>query len=134
MVSIQHGQTEAQSPLSQSPLSDQRGENWALPNAASGAIPITRPLKMVFGADGVRLPGEAGTRQETRFVAWSDPTEKTVDPVVEIIWQRIEDWGIAGSGVYWKPILEAEVAPGLDHRMSQFEALLQDSGLQLIRR
>ena len=115
-------------------LAQQRGNNWALPNAAGGSIAITRPLKIVFEPEGVRLPPESGTRQQTRFVRWSDSVEETVDPVVEIVWQRIENWGIAGLGVYWQPILEAEADKAMSERVEQFQALLQGSGLKLIRR
>ena len=117
-----------------SPLAGRRGSNWALPNAASGSIAITRPLKMVFEPEGVRLPPESGTRQKPRFVPWANTIRKTVDPVVEIVWQRIENWGIAGSGVYWQPILEVAAEPAMNDQVEQFQALLENSGLELIRR
>jgi hypothetical protein len=57
-----------------------------------------------------------------------------VDRFVSTLWQYIEDWGIAGPGLYWKPELQVEVAPGGQQRFEQLKHLLNDSGIQVKQR
>ena len=42
-------------------------------------------------------------------------------------------WGIAGRGLYWKPILKLYVHPGGELRAKDLEALLDRSGLEVQR-
>ncbi|MEM8678856.1 MAG: hypothetical protein AAGF97_05795 [Planctomycetota bacterium] len=107
------------------------GANWGLPNATSGAIGITRPIYLVCSHEAVSFErGAAGSIP----VPFRGPTGSAIQPFIEQVWQQIEGWGIAGSGVYWKPILKVKVAPGGETRFEEFAQLLRGSGLEIVRR
>ena len=46
----------------------------------------------------------------------------------------MDAWGMAGSGMYWRPILNVYVAPNAERRFSDLQTLLEDSGLTLQRK
>jgi len=43
----------------------------------------------------------------------------------------MEHWGIAGRGMYWKPVLNIYVEPGAQQRAVELQQLLKQSGLQI---
>ena len=49
--------------------------------------------------------------------------------MVEEIWKRIDGWGIAGQGSFWKPQLRIQVSPGGEQRFATLQHMLQNSGL-----
>ena len=61
-------------------------------------------------------------------------TEAAIQPLVDAVWKRVDGWGIAGPGVYWKPELHVSVTPGAETRFLHLQALLQDSGIALVRK
>lgn len=113
-----------------SSLAHRRGQDWALPGAARGAIGITRPVAVRIGPQELTLlPEVAG--QPPRTIALKEPTGQSVDEIVSALWDRVESWGIAGKGLYWRPVLSAEVLPGGQQRFDELATLLHGSGLEL---
>jgi hypothetical protein len=53
--------------------------------------------------------------------------------MVEVIWQRIDSWGIAGQGSFWKPQLRVVTQAGAENRYAQLQGLLKNSGLVVER-
>jgi len=51
--------------------------------------------------------------------------------MVNIVWQRIEAWGIAGANAFWKPNLVVSVHPGGEARFAKLKRLLNKSGLSI---
>jgi hypothetical protein len=43
----------------------------------------------------------------------------------------MDRWGIAGRGMYWKPVLKVQVIPGGENRFKDLQTLLEDSGLDV---
>jgi hypothetical protein len=46
----------------------------------------------------------------------------------------MKTWGIAGRGMYWRPILSIEVTPDAEFRYAELKSLLDDSGLIVERK
>ena len=115
-------------------ISVTQGANWALPGAANGAIAIQRPVSIAVRADEIVLLPESGTSQQQVALSLIESPAASVKNLVSALWNRVDDWGIAGTGSYWKPVLEAEVAPDANHRYDQIVRLLQDSGIALTRK
>jgi hypothetical protein len=46
----------------------------------------------------------------------------------------MEAWGMAGRGMYWRPVLQVRVAAGAERRFAELAALLEGSGLTVERR
>ena len=112
-------------------LAGARGKNWGLPGAARSAVPITRPVLIQCRAQGLTILDDDGSAARGRVIALGERTEKSVDELVSAIWDRIDSWGIAGNGMYWRPVLAFEVAPGGAQRFADLQVLLQDSGLEV---
>ncbi len=108
-------------------LSQRRGENWALPEAARDAVAITRPIRVACDANRLTLhvdrPGGA-----PRVIEMQGSTADVLDELVSAVWDHMRSWGIAGKGMYWRPILSFEVAPEGRARFSELTAVLQGSG------
>lgn len=109
-------------------LAQVRGKNWALPNATANLIPVRRPIRIDCAADRLVLVPEPGLARGAD-VRLSGPTLGAIDQVVSSIWSYMEQWGSAGNGLYWRPVLDVHVAPGAEHRFADLERLLQGSGL-----
>jgi hypothetical protein len=61
-------------------------------------------------------------------------TASSIDVLVSDVWEHIDAWGIAGRGMYWKPVLQMSVAPGAEQRFNDLSALLTGSGLAVVRK
>lgn len=72
-------------------------------------------------------------KQTPRQIVLAPSTRKSVDPLVTAVWDEIKGWGIAGKGMYWKPILTFDVRPDGEARYKDFEQLLSGSGLEVRR-
>ena len=81
---------------------------------------------MSCSADSVTLKNTAG--KLVTIEIGQQPTQ-AIDRMVNIIWQRIDAWGIAGANAYWKPNLAVTVEPGGDQQFERIKAMLDGSGL-----
>jgi len=110
-------------------MADSRGKNWSLPEEARHAVPISRPVRIECTADKLVLPTDQSSPK--REIAMSYHTEDAVEPLVGAVWQRVETWGSAGRGMYWRPELSVDVAPGAEGRFADLKTLLADSGIEV---
>ncbi len=111
-------------------LTSLRGRNWALPDATANAIPITRPIAVECYADRLVIGSESSHRKEIRL---GRQMLESVDEMVGTIWEQMESWGIAGRGMYWRPVLSVRVAPGAEARFQELQTLLEGSGVRIER-
>jgi hypothetical protein len=123
-----------QGPVGGAPVAEQRGSNWALPHSSPSAIAVTRPIGLVCSPDRLTLLPDPGTYAQATVIPFGDSTESTVDQLVAAVQARMQRWGIAISGGYWKPIVKVEIIPGAEQRFQEMELLLKDSGIEFERR
>lgn len=50
---------------------------------------------------------------------------------VDAVRKEVTDWGIAGDGLYWQPVLEMSVAPGGENLAQQLATALRQSGVEV---
>ncbi len=50
------------------------------------------------------------------------PMQDEMDELVVRIWKRMENWGIAGVRMYWKPVLQVQVEAGAEERYAELAA------------
>ncbi len=115
-------------------IAQTQGQNWALPNDTVGAIGVVRPVRLTCTANEIVLHPESRANQSQLRLPFEVTTRSAVQPFVGALWERMDDWGVAGNGMYWQPILECEVAVGGDGRFDELKALLHGSGLQIRRK
>ncbi|GAB6165303.1 hypothetical protein JCM19992_13030 [Thermostilla marina] len=110
------------------PLARTRGENWGLPDHTADGIPVTRPVRVDCYPDKLVIvpdtPGAAPVEIEVR-----GSLEPSMDRLASALWNIMDGWGIAGYGMYWKPVLAVRIAPGAESRYEELKILLEDSGL-----
>ncbi len=119
-------QTNSPSNSSTPNLANRRGQGWALPSRPQGGTGYLRPITVVCSANDLQIKTATGQTRTIRFE--SDPTT-AVDVMVEEIWNRIDSWGIAGQGSYWKPQLRIKTKPGGEQRFTMLQQMLHNSGL-----
>jgi len=107
-------------------LANRRGSGWALPSRNQGGTAYLRPITVVCSANHLRIKTAAG---QERTIEFKSGAVAAVDVMVEEIWKRIDSWGIAGQGSYWKPQLRIQVAPGGERRYATLQHMLHNSGL-----
>ena len=59
--------------------------------------------------------------------------DHSVDALIHQIWKQIEDWGMAESGGYWKPVLRIHVLEGGERQADVLTGKLRGSGLEIER-
>jgi hypothetical protein len=114
-------------------LAESRGVNWGLSPAARSSSPITRPIHILCEGDKLVIRPDRNDAMPVE-VPLRLRTEDSVDLLVGGIHERINDWGIAGRGLYWRPQLVLEVGRSGEGRYADLEALLADSGFDVKRR
>jgi hypothetical protein len=114
-------------------LASKRGPDWALPDAAHGSVPVTRPIKVECRADQLIIVPEAGL-SGGKTIPLDTRTEASTQAFISAVWEHMETWGIAGRGMYWRPVLNIYVAPGAEQRFADLQMLLDGSGLKIVRK
>lgn len=115
-------------------VANSRGRNWAWSEGPRTQTPVVRSIRLVCANDHWLILPDAGKKSgEVRIEFDGSPRERA-ERLAKLIHSRVESWGLALSGGYWKPILVAEVQPGADWRYDQLLRLLEHSGLEVRRR
>ena len=100
-------------------LAATQGMDWALRNAAAGATPITRPIRVAVHTDRLVILPDRGNAPG-KVISLDRHTEDAIRPFVSALQTHIESWGMAGNRMYWRPILQVQVAPGGEERFRDF--------------
>lgn len=114
-------------------LAHRRGANWGLPDASAASVPITRPIRVDCHRDRLVIVPEQGL-PGGKTIPLGPRTEPSIDGFVSAVWEYMEGWGIAGNGMYWRPILKVHVAPDADRCFAELAILLANSGLKVERK
>jgi hypothetical protein len=112
-----------------------RGKNWALVDANSQATPIRRTIQVVVRGDRVSILPEgasaAAAAAAGREISLSGNSRETYEPFVTALETQIQDWGMAGKGLYWRPVLDINIGPDGQQRAADITRLLKNSGIEL---
>lgn len=117
-------------------LADRRGSNWALPQRGRRGVPLRRPVRVIVRRDRLAIlsdDGPRGTVAQGHVLSAKAGPEEAVDALVAALKEHIDSWGIAGRGMYWKPVLKLHVTPEGETLARQLEQALHGSGLQTVR-
>jgi hypothetical protein len=109
-----------------------RAQDWGLRENAMGSVPIARPVNFECQADRLLILPER-SRGGNPSVVMASSAESSIDDVVSAIWDRMGQWGMAGRGMFWRPVLHVRVVPGGEQRFSDLQTLLEGSGLEVVR-
>ena len=114
-------------------LADKRGADWGLRDAAQGSIPVTRPIHIECYLDRLVIVPERGMR-DGKVLFLENTMEASIDKFISAVWEHMDGWGIAGKGMYWRPVLTVTVSPAAEERFAELKRLLEGSGLAVERK
>ena len=118
------------SPMS---LAESRGSNFALPKFENDLTEVQRSIRIHCFADRIVIQKERGVDPRELTVPLRGAMSNDIESLIARIWDRMERWGLAIPGGYWKPRLKVNVRPGAENRFLELSALLQDSGMLVER-
>ncbi|GAB5403463.1 MAG: hypothetical protein Aurels2KO_16940 [Aureliella sp.] len=111
------------------PVASTRGRDWAWSGGSTTLTPVSRSIDMKCTLDGWVLPEAAGKKQIE--IPYEGTPLQRAEKLAELIHNRVESWGFALEGGYWRPELMVEVAPGAKWRFDQLVRLFEGSGLRI---
>jgi hypothetical protein len=110
-----------------------RGADWGLRDPAHGSIGVTRPIRIECYADRLVVVSERDPAA-SKVIALGPRTARSIDTLISAVWEHMDTWGIAGRGMYWRPVLHVYVAPDAEQRFTELSVLLKGSGLTIDRK
>ena len=114
------------SPMS---LAESRGNNFALPKFENDLTEVQRTIRIRCFADRLVIQKERGVDTRALAVPLRGAMSNDIESLIARIWDRMELWGLAIPGGYWKPVLKIDVQPEAEHRFQEISTLLRDSGM-----
>ncbi len=129
------GSPSLQFTAGQSSIAESRGSDWAVQQTTRGAVPIRRPIQVVVRKNQMALlPGRHATRGTEAtgvLISLDQPLDRVSNEFVAALKVRIDEWGLAGNGLYWRPVLELHVGPDAGRTASKLMQLLKNSGVEV---
>jgi hypothetical protein len=117
------------------PPAKSRGKDWAIANGKPGMIPIRRTIQIVVRDDALAILPEASSTNQVSAAGqefkFGETPGAAYEDLVAAVEKRIKDWGMAGEGLYWRPVVELRVAANGDHRVNDLMRLLKFSGADI---
>ena len=112
-----------------------RGKNWAIADGRPGMIPIRRTIQIVVRDDALAILPEASSTNEAsaagREFLFANAPEAAYDGLLSAVENRIKGWGIAGQGLYWRPVVELKIGASGQRRVDDLTRLLKYSGVEI---
>ena len=107
-----------------------RRKVWTTDRVPMGAVPVVRTVHVSCSSERLLISPQPGVDSGRVIYFLSNP-DKAVDDLINIVVERMELWGMAGEGMYWRPVLGVRVEPDGRQRFDQVNHLLDGSGLRV---
>lgn len=115
--------------------SSPRGIDWSQKMDNREAVAVRRPVRVAVYADRMTLmsgqPSASGSAQPGAVIRLDQPAEKVMNELIAAVRSHMEQWGLAGQGMYWRPELVLEVARGGQSNAEKLELLLRRHNVAL---
>ncbi|MEO2049528.1 MAG: hypothetical protein ABGX16_23470 [Pirellulales bacterium] len=116
-------------------MASTRGSNWAMQGQPRGSVPIRRPIQVVIRKDRIAILRSRHTDINSALsgavIGLNQPTAKVMDEFASALREHMKDWGLAGNGLYWRPVLQLNIGPQGQQQAARFTRLLKDSGVEI---
>lgn len=110
---------------------ESRGKDWALKQKPPKSVPVRRTIRVSVGQDQLAILPDSGLTSGGKVVPLRGDTVESVDEFVKQVREHIDGWGIAGTNLYWRPVVVLSVGPDGERRANDLERLLKNSGLEV---
>jgi hypothetical protein len=116
-------------------IADSKGANWALEKSHLKSVAIRRPIPVVVRDNKMILLANKNIRRGVESTGQEISLEQPIHAISEdfeaAVKERLADWGLAGSGMYWKPVLQLNVESNAQMTATRIVHLLKDSGVEV---
>ncbi|MCA9158929.1 MAG: hypothetical protein KDA72_11410 [Planctomycetales bacterium] len=126
-----NGQRQESTP----PVASRRGRGWAWSQGPPSQTSVGRSIRLQCLADRwIVLPDSGKANDPSAITITFDTSpQQRAERLAQVVAERVDSWGLALSGGYWKPTLVVDVAPDAQWRFHQLQQLLEGSGLDVQR-
>lgn len=120
---------------SATPVASRRGRGWAWSQGPPSQTVVGRSIRLQCLSDRWIVLPDSGKANDPAAVTikFEAPPQQRAERLAKVIAERVDTWGLALTGGYWKPTLVVEVAPDAEWRFNQLQQLLDGSGLEVQR-
>lgn len=111
-----------------------RGKDWALREKPARSVPVRRTIRVAVRNDQLAIVSDSApiaTAANGKVIAIHGDTVESLDEFVKQVHEQIDSWGMAGNGLYWRPVILLDVGPDGQRRADDLARLLKNSGLEL---
>jgi hypothetical protein len=116
-------------------IAESRGSDWAVQKTMRNAIPVRRTIHVVVRRNQMALlpsrHASEGLEASGTVISLDQPLDRISDEFITALKTRVDEWGLAGNGLYWRPVLELHVGPDADQTAMRLNHLLKDSGVEV---
>lgn len=112
-------------------LAGARGANWALSGRRRSQLAVQRPIRLTCRNDRLVIASSNPRLHPDREIAIDGSVKNSIDQLVAEIWAHVDEWGLAGTGMYWRPALVLDVDAGGAAGAREVKRLLAGSGLSV---
>ncbi len=99
------------------------------------SVPIRRPIHLVVRSDRVAILPERSTTSASLTggteIELDGATEASLDRLIAALRDHVQQWGIAGNGLFWRPVVVLDVGPDGRQRAAELVRLLKRRGIEL---
>lgn len=120
---------------STTPVASRRGRGWAWSQGPRTQTPVGRSIRMLCLQDRWIILPDSGKANDPAAItiAFDSTPQQRAEKLARVVAERVDSWGLALTGGYWKPILLVDVGPDAEWRFNQLQQLLEASGLEVQR-
>ena len=120
---------------SAAPVASRRGRGWAWSQGPRAQTPVGRSIRMQCLQDRwIILPDSGKANDPAAIVITFDISpQQRAEKLAKVVAERVDSWGLALTGGYWKPTLLVDVGPDAEWPFNQLQQLLEASGLEVQR-
>lgn len=115
------------------PVARRKGRNWAWNEGPPNRTPVVRSIRVVCYPDRWVVMPDGMSKNQISIPITNQP-QVAAETLARAVSDRVESWGFALSGGYWRPEIHADVAPNAQNRFEQMVRLFEGSGLTVTRR
>jgi hypothetical protein len=89
---------------------------------------VVRQDQLVLLPNRHAIDGDAAT---SKVISLSQSMPEISSEFVAALRSRVDEWGLAGNGLYWRPVIKMHVSQDGEQTAEQVLRLLRDSGIEV---
>lgn len=93
--------------------------------------PVVRSIHLHCFADRWILLPDDGNPAKGITIDFDQPPEARAVSLAKAVSKRVDSWGLALTGGYWRPVLVVDVTPNAKWRYEQLQQLMDGSGIEI---